>query len=185
MGLPILVAVTKKVSNQFPDAFGGYGLAVVLCAEDFLNVLAATPTVLASFRSLLLTLMTFIDLAVAAIELLVSQLDIITTVANDLIQPYLALRAQMASELNQFGFGAFPDCPLIQDVKSVIMSQVPSNPLMSKIRNIEGYIAQTQYELLQWQKQVAALNAQIEKLKVSKLLFQALIDAIDAQWPGI
>src|ERR1035437_2582824 len=184
MGIPYLIAGTKAITDKYPNAFGGpTGLAIVLCVEDFLNFLAATPTVLASFRALLLSLMTFVDLQVATLELLVSQLDVITTVANALIQPYRALKAQIESELNQFNFDAFQDCPIVQQVRESILSQSPSIPGVSTIRNIDGKIMQAEYELLQWQKQVARLNAQIEKLKVSKLLFQAIIDAIDAQYP--
>src|SRR5271170_5231124 len=111
MGLPQLIAGTKNVD---PAYFGGaVGLAAVLCIEDFLNVLAQNPIILASFKTLLQTLITFVNLQVETLQLFVDTLLLQIDIITPLIQEYIVIKTQLASELNQFGISKFTSCPPI------------------------------------------------------------------------
>ena len=187
MGLPQLIAGTKNID---PAYFGGsVGKAAVLCIEDFLNVLAQNPVILATFKNLLQTLIVFIELQVKTLQLFVNTLLLQIDIITPIIQEYQAVKAQLASELSQFGVDKFTACPPILYIQRAMTAQASGTSVLGKVfagvRNMDAYIMGLQFKVIKLKEQVAKINAYIAELNVTTIIFQAIIDAIDAQYPGV
>jgi hypothetical protein len=187
MGLPQLIAATKNVD---PAYFGGsVGLAAVLCIEDFLNVLAQNPIILATFKSFLQTLITFINLQVETLQLFVDTLLLQIDIITPIIQEYLVIKTQLASELSQFGISKFTACPPILYIQNAMTSQASGTSLLGKafqgVRSMDAYITRLQLKVIKLKNQISRINAYIAELKATTIIFQAIINAINAQYPGV
>jgi hypothetical protein len=187
MGLPQLIAGTKNVD---PAYFGGaVGMAAVLCIEDFLNVLAQNPIILASFKTLLQTLITFVNLQVETLQLFVDTLLLQIDILTPLIQEYQVVKTQLASELSQFGISKFTACPPILYIQNAMTAQAGSTSVLGKffqnVRNMDAFITGLQFKVVKLKNQIQQINAYIAELNASTVIFQAIINAIDAQYPSI
>lgn len=182
MGLPQLKQFTKTITPPIAEQ-------ALICVEDFLLVLAGNPILLSQFKTLIVGLKALVDAQIASLELAVTQLNVLNQVANALIQPYEAIKQQLASELSLYPFSQFNDCVIVQEVKDQVTKRIPSSPgpignLIRKIRSIDAWITAKKFQILQWTAQIQSINAQIENLKQSEIIFDAIAKAIDAQFPG-
>ena len=187
MGLPQLILAETKAAS--PALFGGAtGQAAVLCVEDLLLVLVQTTGLLTSFKALLQTLITFIELQVKALGLFVDTLLLQIDILTPLIQEYQAVKAQLASELSQFGIGKFTACPPILALQNAMTNQASGIPVLGTafdgVRSVEGQMAKYQLQIIKLQQQIARITASVSQQNALVIFLQGIISAIDAQFPG-
>ena len=53
------------------------------------------------------------------------------------------------------------------------------------VRNMDAYIMGLQFKVLKLKNQIQQINAYIAELNATTIIFQAIINAIDAQYPSI
>ena len=188
MGIPQLIAAADQIGQPAPSFLVGTGEAAILCVEDLLLVLAQTTGLLTSFIALLQTLITFIELQVKALGLFVDTLLLQIDILTPLIQEYNVLKAQLASELTQFGIGKFVACPPVLALQNAMVNQASGVPYLGAafdgVRTMEGQMAKWQLQVINWQQQIAAITASIATQNALVKFLHGIINAINAQFPG-
>lgn len=186
MGLPQLIQWTKTLNSNQKSALRVVSLDALLCLESFLLFLAQTPAILSAFVTFLQGAKALIDLQISLIELLILQLDIENQIINAILQPYKAFRAQLDGQLAQLPLAAFDSCPPIKTIEDFVrdgFNDFTSNtPPLNKIKSINEWIKRKEFEYAHRQSYIQKLAAKVEELKAIETMFDALIQAINAQF---
>jgi len=187
MGLDILTAELRQL-RQNQQAAGQTGwffnIANLLCLEEFLLLLFAAG-VLKAFKEALDVLITSVAAQVALLEVVVAQLIATNNILETLINTFKSAIAAAEAKLSLFPFGnpLFQQCPIVQQIEQDIASIVPSvTGLLKKYTNGILNINALQYQLLRNQKYLLQLNQKIANLQASILAWQAIVNAIAAQF---
>lgn len=187
MGIPQLVAAANTAA--FPPLFNGsVGAAAIICVEDLLLLLAETVGLLTAFKTILRTLIIFINLSIKTLELFVDTLILQVDLLLPLVQEYQAVKAKLASELGQFGLSQFTNCPPVLALQNAMIGQASGIPVVGAVfkgvRNMEALMMKYQLTVVKLQEKLTQINVSIARNNALVIFLQGMIDAIDAQFPG-
>jgi len=188
MGLDILTAELRQL-RQNPTAADQTGwffnIANLLCLEEFLLLLFSAG-VLKPFKEALLVMIATVGAQIALTEVVVAQLIASITILEAFVNTFTGALAAAQAKLSLFPFSnpLFQQCPIVQQTKQAIVARLPS-PSGAFAKIYKGTLADIQllqYELLRKQEYLLQLNAQIANLQASVLAWQAIVNAIAAQF---
>jgi len=188
MGLDILTAQLRQLQQQNPTAANNVGwlsnIGALLCLEEFLLLLADLG-LLSEFKAALNALIALAAVQVGLLEVEVAELEATITLLETFINTFKSLLASAENKLNIFPFSnpAYLQCPPVQAIEEAMASilATPSN-FVKKLIPSWANINLWQYRLLQAQKQLQQLNLLIASLQAQILAWQAVVNAIAAQF---
>lgn len=188
MGISILIAATKNLSQKYPAVFaeGGFTISTLLCLEAFLALLAGQ-NLLEIFRAELEALITLTNAVVAELNVAVAIANVAIEVTQSGINAVNALIGDAESIVNKFPFNDpnFLSCPLVQEIKNAITAYIPSTAGFFKaIKDGEHWILAQEYKLLRLNKAIIWYQQQIQYVEAFSIMLQAIVQAIDTQYPG-
>lgn len=209
MGLNILEKRLREIKEEMmkkdptgkgaPIWLGKNGLlnvANLICLDEFLKYLALNPALLAQFRALLGTGAVVIAELNAAIQLIISQLEVYNTLAQNTISQFKALEAATVGRLSSFPFKdpRFMSCAPIQLVQRIVTSAIPKPDLKSKIPGNAKKVAKKyeqfhaglrgmEYQLIRNRKTIKALESKLAEYTATLAAWQAVLEAIGEQFP--
>jgi hypothetical protein len=188
MGLDILTAELKKIrQNQTAAGQTGwfFSIAGLLCLEEFLLLLFSAG-VLKPFKEALIVLITTTAAEIALLEVVTAQLLAANNIIEAFINTFTSALAAAQAKLSLFPFSnpAFQQCPIVQTIEQDIVSALPSTSgAFAKVyKKGLAEIQLLKYQLLRNQKYLLQVNAQITNLQASVLAWQAIVNAISAQF---
>lgn len=198
MGLPILVEKMEEIRKKNPTVakrIGFYSIATMVCLDEFLNLLAARPEVLRQFKTLLQNLIVIASASLSSLQLVVAQLETATGVVEHFIRIFKNAQAQTLSSISPFPFSnnAFANCPPIQYVKKSITNALPkpdpasllpgnAKKVAKKYKQATQSIKEMEYRVFKYRLRINELKTAIETIRLSILGWQAIVDAIGAQF---
>lgn len=197
MGLDILTERLQKIRSDSLSSGRAVRWTVggMICLDEFLKLLAKNLAALAQFKTLLMGLIITASEAVAALNLIVAQLETANNVANTFLQTFKSAKRAALSSLIPFPFGSdtFSQCPPVQEIKEFITSQIPKPDPSSLLpgnakRYAKKYKQATQafkeleYRIYSNQKKIGKLRIKIQDIQTQILAWQAVVDAITAQF---
>ncbi len=153
------------------------------CLASFLTFLAANPATIAQFRTFLFGLKALAEAQVAAIDLVVAQLERINGTAKSLIDQVKGSVAQARASLAPYPFEAFNNCPAVDFIKERTLRLLPKIPGISKFKNkIPGlaWIKRKQQEVKARENYIERLKNFVEDIKVWVQVWDGIIDSIDS-----
>lgn len=188
MGLDILTAELRKLrqNSKAADKTGWFlNIANLLCLEEFLLLLFSAG-VLKPFKEALLVMIQTVGADIALLEVVVAQLIAANYILEAFVNTFKDALAAAKAKLSLFPFSdpLFQQCPIVQRIEQDIVALLPS-PSGVFAKFFKGTLADIQlaeYTLLRNQKNLLQLNAQIDTLQASVLAWQAIVNAIAAQF---
>jgi len=198
MGLDILTERLQEIRRNQPAANKvGWLLNVanVVCLDEFLTLLSKNLSALAQFKSLLNGLIITASESVAVLNVIIAQLETANSLANTLLQSFKSAASAAVNSLHLFPFGddAYLHCPPIQAVKDYITKQLPvpdassllpgnAKKFVKKYKQATQAFKELEYRIFRNERKIIKLKKKIAEIEVSILAWQAIVDAIGAQF---
>ena len=199
-----LAALKEKLHSQFGDKAswiweakqGILNIAHFICLDDFLKYLALNPAILAQFRELLNVGTVLITELSAATQLVIAQLRVVNDLAQATISQFEALEAATIGRLDTFAFGgsSFRNCPPVQKIKEIIMTNIPhpdpaslipgnAKKVAKKYKMYKAGLRGLKYDLLRNEQYIQALEAKVVEYEMVLKTWTMILEAIDEQFP--
>lgn len=183
---PVIENLLKSLSAKQRTFLGLISKDAVQCLLAFLAFIVNSPPLFSQFKTFINSLMALVDVAIAAVQLFIAQVAVSIDIIGAIISPFQAAIAQVSGFLNIFPFGEFLSCPPIAKLAELqkkltqgALNYISNIPPGNKIKMVLGYIKKLQWQLERLQKFKQNLLDTLEQLKAIKLLFQAIVDALE------
>jgi len=160
--------------------------------------LASNPAILTQFKTFIETTRALTVQTNGAIQLLITQLDLQIILASEFIAPFTSAISLTKGQLGAFGFDQFKSCPPAQAIrdfstkitktlKDKVADQTgeaagKTGKIVGGIKKAVEIVRMIEFEIFEKNRQIQSLKAKVNQIAAINKLFDAIIDAIDAQF---
>jgi hypothetical protein len=170
-------------------------IAEAICLDEFLYFLSTITGALEQFKTMLNALIITAGESVAALNIIIAQLETANSILQTLVNAFDSAKNAAESKLQFFPFAdsRWDNCPPVHAIKQAVISHIPKPDPSSilpgnaakyakKYKQATQAYKELKYRLYRNQKQIDQLKQKVNQLQQSIVAWQAVVDAIAAQF---